>query len=69
MLRFFEDLKLEEIAEILDQNINTVKTRLYKALEILRLSMDDEEIRRLKMDNRKLEQLKQEHIDIQIQKN
>ncbi|MDU5083423.1 RNA polymerase sigma factor [Tissierella carlieri] len=43
VLRFFEDLKLEEIAEILDQNINTVKTRLYKALEILRLSMDDED--------------------------
>lgn len=41
VLRFFEDLKLEEIAEILDENINTIKTRLYKALEMLRLSMDD----------------------------
>lgn len=41
VLRFFEDLKLGEIAEILDENINTVKTRLYKALEILRISMDD----------------------------
>ncbi len=41
VLRFFEDLKLEEIAEILNENINTIKTRLYKALEMLRLSMDD----------------------------
>ena len=42
VLRFFEDLKLEEIAEILDENINTVKTRLYKGLEKLRISMDDD---------------------------
>ncbi|WP_313756811.1 sigma-70 family RNA polymerase sigma factor [Tissierella sp.] len=42
VLRFFEDLKLEEIAEILDENINTVKTRLYKGLKNLRISMDDE---------------------------
>ncbi|WP_353095917.1 sigma-70 family RNA polymerase sigma factor [Tissierella praeacuta] len=41
VLRFFEDLKLEEIAEILDENVNTVKTRLYKGLKILRISMDD----------------------------
>lgn len=43
ILRFFEDLKLEEIADVLDENVNTVKTRLYKALEILRISMDDED--------------------------
>lgn len=43
VLRFFEDLKLEEIADVLDENVNTVKTRLYKALEILRISMDDED--------------------------
>ena len=40
VLRFFEDLKLKEIAEIVDENVNTVKTRLYKALEMLRISMD-----------------------------
>ncbi|MFS0657974.1 RNA polymerase sigma factor [Niallia alba] len=39
ILRFFEDLKLEEIACILDENINTVKTKLYKALKILRIEM------------------------------
>lgn len=42
VLRFFEDLKLEEIAEVLDENVSTVKTRLYKALQMLRMSMDDE---------------------------
>ena len=41
LLRYFEDLKLEEIAEILNENINTIKTRLYKSLEILRVKMED----------------------------
>ena len=39
VLRFFEDLKLKEIADILDENINTVKTRLYKSLELLRVEL------------------------------
>lgn len=41
VLRFFEDLKLEEIADVLGENVNTIKTRLYKALKILRIQMDD----------------------------
>ena len=41
ILRFFEDLKIEEVAEILNENINTVKTRLYKSLDKLRIKMDD----------------------------
>jgi len=41
VLRFFEDLKIEEIAVILDENINTIKTRLYKSLRMLRIQMDD----------------------------
>lgn len=44
-LRFFEDLKLEEIAEILEENINTVKTRLYKGLKLLRITINEEEFR------------------------
>ena len=36
VLRFFEEQKLEEIADILKININTVKSRLYRALEKLR---------------------------------
>ena len=40
ILRYFEDLKIEEISKVLNENINTVKTRLYKGLKILRISMD-----------------------------
>ena len=48
ILRFFEDMKLEDIAKVLDENINTVKTRLYKALKMLRIELDDvqEEVNR-----------------------
>ena len=35
-LRFFEDMKLEEIAQVTGVNLNTVKSRLYKALRKLR---------------------------------
>ena len=35
-LRFFEDLKLEEIARATGTNLNTVKSRLYKSLKKLR---------------------------------
>ncbi len=41
VLRYFEDLKIEEIAEVLQENLNTVKTRLYKALQLLRIDMND----------------------------
>lgn len=40
-LRFFEDLKIEDIAAILEENVNTVKTRLYSALKKLRLQLED----------------------------
>ena len=43
ILRYFEDLKLNEIAQILDININTIKTRLYKGLGLLRIKMDVDE--------------------------
>lgn len=32
MLRFYEDMKLEDIARITGTNLNTVKSRLYTAL-------------------------------------
>ena len=35
-LRFFEDMKLEEIARATGINLNTVKSRLYKSLRRLR---------------------------------
>jgi len=40
ILRYFEDLKIEEVAEILQESPNTIKTRLYKALELLRIKMN-----------------------------
>jgi RNA polymerase sigma-70 factor (ECF subfamily) len=40
VLRFFEDLKIEEVAVVLDENANTIKTRLYKALKMLRLQSE-----------------------------
>lgn len=43
ILRFFEDLTLEEIAEILNENLSTVKTRLYKSLKLLRVEMSETE--------------------------
>lgn len=42
ILRFFEDLKIDEIAAITDQNINTVKTRLYSALKKLRIEVGED---------------------------
>lgn len=41
ILRYFEDFKIEEIAEVLNENVNTIKTRLYKALKMLRVQMED----------------------------
>lgn len=38
-LRYFEDLKINEIAQILEQNENTIKTRLYTALKKLRVKI------------------------------
>lgn len=40
VLRYFEDMKLEEIAAILDENLNTVKARLYRTLKKLRLDLE-----------------------------
>ena len=32
-LRYFEDMKIEDIAKVLDENVNTVKSRLYRGLK------------------------------------
>lgn len=36
ILRYYEDLKLEDIARVTGVNLNTVKARLYRALDLLR---------------------------------
>lgn len=41
ILRYFEDLKIEEIAEILGENVNTIKTRLYTSLKKLRIKIEE----------------------------
>ena len=40
-LRYFEDMKLEDIARVLGENQNTVKSRLYRGLKKLRLELTD----------------------------
>ena len=41
-LRYFEDMKLEEIARVTNTNLNTVKSRLYKSLRRLRELTEEE---------------------------
>ena len=40
-LKYFEGLKLEEIAYVLGENLSTVKSRLYRGLKKLRCEMDN----------------------------
>lgn len=48
VLRYFEDMKIEEVAAVLGENVNTVKTRLYQALRVMRIKMDDEPSKEIK---------------------
>lgn len=41
ILRYFEGLKIEDIAKILNENINTTKSRLYNSLKRLRLELEE----------------------------
>ena len=41
ILRFFEDQKLSEIAKVLNENTNTVKTILYRSLKKLKLELTE----------------------------
>ena len=42
-LRFFEELTLEEIAQVLEMNVNTVKAKLYRSLKVLKINVGEEE--------------------------
>lgn len=44
ILRFFEDLKLEDVAHVVDIPLSTAKSRLYKALKLLKIDLQNEEI-------------------------
>lgn len=41
VMRYFEDKKLEEIADIVEENVNTVKTRLYRGMGRLRTVLSE----------------------------
>ncbi|MFB0832465.1 sigma-70 family RNA polymerase sigma factor [Brevibacillus laterosporus] len=43
ILRFFEDMTLESVAEILDVPVSTVKTRLYRGLQKLKIDLQEVE--------------------------
>ena len=43
ILHYFEDLKLTDIASILGINLSTAKSRLYKALKLLKIQLQDTE--------------------------
>lgn len=43
ILRYFEDMKLDEIAQITDEKLSTVKTRLYRSLKQLRIELEDKQ--------------------------
>lgn len=45
MLRFFEDMSLDEISQTMKTNLSTVKSRLYKALEVLKIDMKGENLK------------------------
>lgn len=40
-MKYFEDKKLDEIADILDENISTVKSRLYRSMKKLQVRLSD----------------------------
>ena len=42
VLRYFEDLKLEEVSAVTGLKLSTVKARLYKALRLLKNEMGEE---------------------------
>lgn len=39
VLRYFEDMKFTDIAKVLEENVNSVKSRLYRGLRSLKMQM------------------------------
>ena len=40
-LRYFEELPLKEIAQIMEMNLNTVKAKLYRGLKQLKVNIQE----------------------------
>ena len=41
-LKYFEGLKLEEISELMNLNVSTVKSKLYRSMKKLRVQLEDD---------------------------
>lgn len=39
ILRFFEDLTIEQVAQVLQKNVSTIKSRLYRILDKLKIDL------------------------------
>lgn len=46
ILKYFEDKKISEIANILEENVNTIKSRLYRSMKKLQVILSDEKTER-----------------------
>lgn len=44
VLRYFEERKLQEIADVLDENLNTVKSILYRSLKKMKIKLTEGEL-------------------------
>lgn len=43
-LHYFEELTFQEVAQVLDMNVNTVKAKLYRGLRKLKLELKEDEL-------------------------
>lgn len=43
-LKYFEDMKFEDIASIMGENVSTIKSRLYRSLKKLKLDLKDDRV-------------------------
>lgn len=41
-LKYFEDMKIDDIAKIMNENSNTIKSRLYRSIRKLRVTLEDD---------------------------
>ncbi len=44
VLRYFEDRKLQEIADVLEENVNTIKSMLYRSLKKMKIKLTEGEL-------------------------
>lgn len=42
LLRYFEQLELKEVAKVMDKNLSTVKSTLYRALKKLKVQLEED---------------------------